>query len=171
MQNWPPLLQDLPSFGVYNPRKPGKIRIVFDSSARYDGVSLNDVLLTGPDLNNSLLGVLLRFRKEQVAVTGDIEHMFHCFVVKEEHRNYLWFLWFRNNDMNSDIVDYRMKVHVFGNTPSPAVAIYGLRRAAREEEDSYGSDVRKFVEEDFYVDDALKSFATEEEAISVLQRA
>lgn len=145
MQNWPPLLQDLPSFGVYNPRKPGKIRIVFDSSARYDGVSLNDVLLTGPDLNNSLLGVLLRFRKEQVAVTGDIELMFHCFVVKEEHRNYLWFLWFRNNDMNSDIVDYRMKVHVFGNTPSPAVAIYGLRRAAREEEDSYGSDVRKFA--------------------------
>lgn len=78
---------------------------------------------------------------------------------------------FRNNNMNSNIVDYRLKVHVFGNTPSPAVAIYGLRRAAREEEDSYGSDVRKFVEEDFYVDDALKSFATEEEAISVLQRA
>lgn len=172
-----PPLQDhqerwyLPSFGVYHPRKPGKIRIVFDSSARYDGVSLNDVLLTGPDLNNSLLGVLMRFRKDLVAVTGDIEHMFHCFVVKEEHRNYLRFLWFRNNDMNSDIVDYRMKVHVFGNTPSPAVAIYGLRRAAREEEDSYGSDVRTFVEEDFYVDDALKSFATEEEAISVLQRA
>ncbi|KAI4883908.1 hypothetical protein NFI96_004102 [Prochilodus magdalenae] len=142
-----PMLQDhqecwyLPSFGVYHPRKPGKIRIVFDSSARYDGVSLNDVLLTGPDLNNSLLGVLMRFRKEQVAVTGDIEHMFHCFVVKEEHRNYLWFLSF--------IVDYRMKVHVFGNTPSPAVAIYGLRRAAREEEDSYGSDVRMFVEQDF----------------------
>ena len=98
-------------------------------------------------------------------------HMFHCFVVKEEHRNCLRFLWFRNNDMNSDIVDYGMNVHVFGNTPSPTVTIYGLRRATREEEDSYGSDVRKFVEEDYYVDDALKSFATEEEAISVLQRA
>lgn len=171
-----PSLQDgqecwyLPSFGVYHPRKPGKIRIVFDSSARYDGVSLNDVLLTEPDLNKSLLGVLVRFRTEPAAVTGDIEHMFHCFVVKEEHRDYLRFLWFRNNDMNSDIVDYRMKVHVFGNTP-PAVAIYGLRRAAREGEESYGSDVRRFVEEDFYVDDPLKSFATEEEAIGVLQRA
>ncbi|KAJ8364608.1 hypothetical protein SKAU_G00134390 [Synaphobranchus kaupii] len=152
-------------------RKPGKIHIVFDSSARYDGVSLNDVLLTGPDLNNSLLGILVRFRKELVAVTGDIEHMFHCFVVKKEHRDYLRFLWFRNNDMSSDIVDYCIKVHVFGNTPSPAVTIYGLRRAAREEEDSYGSYVRRFVEEDFYVDDALKSFATEEEAIRVLQQA
>ncbi len=54
---------------------------------------------------------------------------------------------------------------------SLAIAIYGLRRAAREEEDSYGSDVRRFMEQDFYVDDVLKSFATEEETISVLQQA
>ena len=51
----------LPTFGVYHPHKPGQIRVVFDSSAKHLGVSLNDVLLTGPDLNNSLLGVLMRF--------------------------------------------------------------------------------------------------------------
>lgn len=45
----------LPLFGVYHPRKLNKIRVVFDSSAPYGGVSLNQVLLTGPDLNNSLL--------------------------------------------------------------------------------------------------------------------
>lgn len=52
----------LPTFGVYHPQKPDKIRVVFDSSAQHSGVSLNNVLLTGPDLNNSLIGVLLRFR-------------------------------------------------------------------------------------------------------------
>lgn len=62
----------LPLFGVYPPQKPNQIRVVFYSSAKYDGVSLNDVLLSGPDLNNSLLGVLMRFRRENIAVTADI---------------------------------------------------------------------------------------------------
>ena len=172
----PPLPEDqecwfLPSFGVYHPRKPEQIRVVFDSSAPFEGISLNDVLLTGPDLNNSLLGVLLRFRKELVAVTADIQHMFHCFVVREDHRDYLRFLWYRDNNPSNDIIDYRMCVHVFGNSPSPAVAIYGLRRAAKQGEVDFGSDTRQYVERDFYVDDGLKSFSTEAEAICVIKRA
>lgn len=54
---------------------------VFDSSMQYDGVSLNNALLTGPDLNNTLLGVLIRFRKEAIAFTADIEQMFYCLLV------------------------------------------------------------------------------------------
>lgn len=161
----------LPSFGVYHPQKPGQIRVVFDSSAQFDGVSLNDVLLSGPDLNNSLLGVLMRFRKDPVAVTADIQQMFHCFLVREDCRDFLHFLWHRDNDLSKEVVDFRMRVHVFGNSPSPAVATYGLRRVAREEEREYDSEVRRFVERDFYVDDALKSFPTEKEAVKVLQQA
>ena len=53
----------LPVFGVYHPQKPGEIRCVFDSSAKCDGLSLNNVLLQGPDMTNNLLGILLRFRR------------------------------------------------------------------------------------------------------------
>lgn len=133
--------------------------------------SLNDVLLTGPNLNNSLLGVLLRFRKELVAVTADIQHMFHFFVVREDHRDYLCFLWYRDNNPSNDIIDYRMRVHVFGNSPSSAVAIYGLRRAAKQGEAEFGSDTSQYIERDFYVDDRLKSFSTEAEAICVIKQA
>ncbi len=52
----------LPHFGVYHPKKPEQIRVVFDSSAEYQGVSLNKELLAGPDQMNSLFGVLVRFR-------------------------------------------------------------------------------------------------------------
>nr|XP_055053759.1 uncharacterized protein LOC129438884 [Misgurnus anguillicaudatus] len=159
----------LPMFGVYHPKKPGQIRVVFDSSAQHQGVSLNDVLLTGPNVNNSLLGVLLRFRKERVAVMADIQQMFHSFVVAKEHRNFLRFLWYDNNDLDNKVMEYQMRVHVFGNSPSPAVAIHGLRMAALAGEKDYGSEARHFVERNFYVDDGLISLSTEEEAIKLLK--
>ena len=65
----------IPHYGVYH-RVKKKIRVVFDCSAKHNGRSLNDSLLTGPDLINSLLGILLRFRKEQVAFQCDITKMF-----------------------------------------------------------------------------------------------
>ena len=51
----------IPHHGVYHPQKPDKIRIVFDCSATFMGHSLNKYLLQGPDLTNSLVGVLCRF--------------------------------------------------------------------------------------------------------------
>lgn len=136
----------LPTFGGYHPKKPDQIRVVFDSSAEYDGTSLNDVLLSGPDLNNTLLGVLLLFRKEPIAIAIDVEQMFYCFVVREDDRDYLRYLWYKDNDISKNVVDYRMKVHVFGNSPSPAIAIYCMRRAAQRGEQEHGSDTRQFVE-------------------------
>ena len=41
------------------------------------GTSLNKNLLQGLDYTNRLVGVLLRFREENVALVGDIESMFH----------------------------------------------------------------------------------------------
>ena len=171
----PPLSEDeerwyLPTFGVYHPKKPKKIRVVFDSSAQYNGVSLNDVLLTGPDLNNTLLGVLIRFRREAIAFTADIEQMFYCFGVREEDRNFLRFLWFQDNDLSKAIVDYRMRVHVFGNSPSPAVAIHGLHKSVQVNEFHIDPDVKHFVMRDFYVDDGLKSLPTVEAAVDLLKK-
>ncbi|XP_069140928.1 uncharacterized protein [Argopecten irradians] len=160
----------LPLFGVYHPQKKDCIRGVFDSSAKVQGISLNSVLLSGPDLMNSLLGVLLRFRREAVAITADIQQMFYCFLVQKEQRSYLRFIWHQDNDLAKPLVDYHMNVHVFGNSPSPAVATYGLRKTADEAEHKYGSDVRQFVHRNFYVDDALSSHPTSEEAVDLLHR-
>ena len=44
--------------------------IVFNSSAKFQGLSLNDYLAKGPDVLNNLLGVLLRFREGQCAIMG-----------------------------------------------------------------------------------------------------
>jgi len=54
----------LPHHPVINSHK-SKIRVVFDCAAKCRNTSLNDKLVSGPDLMNSLIGVLIRFRKEQ----------------------------------------------------------------------------------------------------------
>ncbi|XDV45657.1 hypothetical protein PO909_013717 [Leuciscus waleckii] len=71
----------IPHHGVYHPKKQ-KLRVVFDCTASFQGRSLNSELLQGPDLTNTLVGVLLRFREEPVAIMADIESMFYQ--VKED---------------------------------------------------------------------------------------
>jgi limonene-1,2-epoxide hydrolase len=63
-----------------------------------------------------------------------------------------------------------MKVHVFGNSPSPAVAIYCMKRAALQGEKEHGSEPKQYVVSNFYVDDGLTSVATTEEAITILRK-
>ena len=53
----------LPHHPVFHPNKPEKTRVVFDCAARFREVSLNDQLLSGPDLTSSVVGVLTRFRQ------------------------------------------------------------------------------------------------------------
>ena len=50
------------------------IRIVFNSSELHQGISLNNCLAKGPDTYaNNILGLLLRWRKDKVAMVGDIK--------------------------------------------------------------------------------------------------
>ena len=161
----------LPHHGVYNPSKPGKIRVVMDGSAKYLGMSLNDHLLTGPDLMNNLVGVLCRFRTDLVAFTCDIQGMFQQFRVNQEHRNFLRFFWFENGNYEGKPVEYRSTVHLFGAASSPAVANFALKRAASDYEESFGSDVKDFVQRNFYVDDGLMSLPSVDEAASLVRRS
>lgn len=54
-----------------------KNRIVFNCSFMYKGKNLNKLLLPGPTLSSSLLGVMLRFREHAIAVSSDIKGMFY----------------------------------------------------------------------------------------------
>ena len=83
----------LPHHGVYNINKPGKIRVVFDCSSRFNGVSLNDHLIQGPDLMQSLFDVLTRFREHPTAFVADLEAMFHQVRVPPTDRSFLRFFF------------------------------------------------------------------------------
>ena len=159
----------IPHHGVYHKKKPGKIRVVFDCSAVCDGQSLNQQLLQGPDLTNNLTGVLCRFRQERVAFMCDIQAMFHQVKVDENHRDYLRFSWWDNEEFKGDPVEYRMTVHLFGATSSPGCANLALKTTADQYEEDCGTEAADFVRKDFYVDDGLKSVPTVEQAKNLIR--
>ncbi|XP_074658616.1 uncharacterized protein LOC141911526 [Tubulanus polymorphus] len=146
----------LPHHGVYHPQKPNKVRVVFDASAKFQGIALNDVLLQGPDVTNSLIGVLHRFREGQVALKADIENMFFQVRVPENDRDFLRFLWFEDGDIEKGIVSLRMKVHMFGAVSSPACANIALQRTATDNAAKFSTEIVKSIARNFYVDDFLK---------------
>ena len=118
----------LPHHPVMHSLKPNKVRVVFDCGAKYKGVSLNDSLMPGPCLTSNLVGVLTHFRKQQVALIGDIQATFHQINVDPRHRSALRFLWWPGGNLDLDPVDHQMQVHLFGATSSPCCASYCLRR-------------------------------------------
>ena len=154
----------LPHHGVINQNKPEKLRIVFDCAARYAGTSLNANVMQGPDLMNTLVGVLLRFREGPVAVMADVEAMFHQVKVTPSDRDVLRFLWWENGELDGNLKTYRMTVHLFGGVWCPSCAQFALRRTALDSTQEYDQMTLTTVRECFYVDDCLKSFTNEEDA-------
>ena len=159
----------IPHHGVYHPQKPDKICIVFDASAEFKGESLNRHLLQGPDLTNSLNGVICRFRKEPVAFTSDVEGMFHQVYVSPDHRNLLRFLWWSNRNIDSKPTEFRMTVHLFGAMSSPGCVNFALKRTTDDFKELFGSEPAKFIKEDFYVDNGLKSVPSAVQASALIE--
>lgn len=122
----------LPHHPVTHPFKPEKVRVVFDCAAKYQGVSLNNQLLSGPDYTNKLVGVLLRFRQEKIALAADVEGMFHQVRVTPRHTDALRYLWWENGDTNTAPKIYKMQVHLFGGTSSPSCAGFALQRTEED---------------------------------------
>ena len=160
----------LPYHGIYHPQKQ-KVRVVFDCSATFEGHSLNDKLLQGPDLTSNLVSVLTSFRQEKYAFMADIEEMFFQVKVRKEDQSFLRFLWWPNGDLEKKAEEYCMTVHLFGAVSSPACADYALKRMADDNEDKYGTKVADTLRRNFYVDDILKSTCTKDQTIKLAKDA
>ena len=158
----------LPHHPVFHPQKPDKVRVVFDCSAKYRGSSLNDQLLQGPDLTNTLVGVLTRFREEPVAFMSDIEAMFYQVRVQPSDCNYLRFLWWPEGDLDKEPEEYEMLVHLFGGASSPSCANYALKKTAEDNKEDFDAITVETVKKNFYVDDCLRSVPTDAVAVPLV---
>jgi len=132
-------------------------------------VSLNNLLLHGPDLTSSLISVLMKFRLENITLMSDIQSTSYQVRVIRQDIDCPRFIWWPSGDLNHKPLVYRMLVHLFCATSSLACAHVALRRTAQDNGHLFVPEVCELIFSHFYVDDFLKSVSNKEQALSVLQ--
>ncbi len=125
--------------------------------------------MQGPDLTNTLVGVLNRFRQEPVAIMADIESMFYQVRVPDADADLLRFLWCPEGDPSKPTAEYRMTVHLFGATSSPSCVCFALRKTAMNGKTEATAEAADTILQNVYMDDCLKSVASEDAAIKLSQ--
>ncbi len=150
----------MPHFPVVNMDKPSTpVRVVMDCK-----VGLNDHLLSGPNLLNDVLAVLLRFRSGLFTFSGDVEKMFLRIFLDPKDRPFHCFLW---RDGRGDLQALQFQVHVFGNAGSPFLAVWTVKEHAKKFEGQFPKAVDTITNSTL-IDDVLDLADTEEEAVSTL---
>ena len=125
----------LPHFPVVRlDRATTKTRIVFDASAKFGGISLNDVIDQGPKLQRDLNDVLLRFRRHPVALISDIAEMYLRIEFAPKDRSCQRFLW-RSLDQQRKPEEYEFNRVVFGINSSPFQAQFISQTHAEKHKD------------------------------------
>ena len=154
----------LPHFPVVREDKETtKVRIVYDSAARYGGVNLNDTMLPGPKLQQDVFDVLLHFCSNPVALVADLTEMFSQVTMVKQDRRYHRFLW-RGLDLSRPPEVYEAMRLMFGDHASPYLAQYVVRQHAEDNRDDYPLAVSIILSQ-MYMDDIMTSLETDDEAI------
>ena len=90
-----------------------KVRVVFDASNKTaSGKSLNDLLLTGPTLQDNIGTILLRWRKHRIVITGDIEKMYRQIKIHPDDANLQRIVW--RKSPTDPIQDFELTTVTYG---------------------------------------------------------
>ena len=146
---------------VRNPKKPGKIRRVYNAAARFQGKCLNDFILCGPDLLGSLFGILVRFREGLITLCADAKDMYLMLRLRQEDKPALRFLYRSDSSQAPDV--YQCERRIFGECSAPACANYTVLVNAEEQREEFPQAAAS-LENNRYMDDTLDSVESEEEA-------
>ncbi|XP_070518810.1 uncharacterized protein [Cardiocondyla obscurior] len=144
----------LPHHGVFKSvGNNSAIRVVFNASAQLpSGDSLNEKLLSGPNLLASLSDILLNWRRHCLALTADIEKMYRQILVNSQDRDYQRILW--RSFPSDPIKEYQLNTVTYGITSAPFLAIRTLQQLASNEKIQYPTGAEILLKET-YMNDIL----------------
>lgn len=135
--------------------------MVFNGSCpSNNGISLNNVLVNGPNYQPKLSTTLQRFRKFKIALSADVTKMYRQISMASEYRRYQRILW-RNNEREK-LQQFQLTTVTFGLTSSSSQAIRTLIQISKDED--INPTVKNEINQGFYVDDYLGGAQSIEEA-------
>ena len=105
------------------------VRIVLNSSLKFNGISINDIMMKGPNSLSNLFAIQLRFRTQPCALVGDIQKMYNSIqtTVKERHlRRLIW----RDMKVNEPPKIYGTETVMFGDKPAAAISAVAILQTA-----------------------------------------
>ncbi|XP_054713000.1 uncharacterized protein LOC129222513 [Uloborus diversus] len=156
---------------IRSDKETTKIRIVFDASSKdKDHKSLNECLISGPNLNPNILDLILRFRIHKIAFSADIEKAFHQIVISEEDRDFLRFFWFDSLDGENSYELLRMSRVTFGVTSSSFILSATLKYHIEKYKEKY-AEVFNMLDTSLYVDDLFYGADSDDQAFSLSSTA
>ncbi|XP_037047230.1 uncharacterized protein LOC119082017 [Bradysia coprophila] len=156
----------LPHHAVFKPESTStKTRIVFDASAKgTGGVSLNELLMTGPTLQEDLRTILMRWRSHRFSVAADIKKMYRQVEVRQEDRKFQKFL--SRDEETGQIHEHQHNMVTFGVTSATYLAVKSLQQLAEEEKKDF-PEAAEVVKRDFYMDDGMSGSDTEQACVEL----
>ena len=147
----------IPHQEVYNENEPNKVTVVFDCRTEYQGRSISNELMSGPDFTNQIIGELIRFRRQEpIARLAYIDSMFYQVPVPEKHQNFLRFFWWGKNNLDYETADHQMCVLVFGDASSPSYCNFTLNQISTDSVEVFGPAAAQTLKRNFCVDGMLK---------------
>lgn len=130
-----------------------KFRVVFDASAKTaNGVSLNDTLMVGPTVQDSLVDILIRFRLHKIAFTADIANMYRQIKVSEADTEVQRILW--REDPSQPIKHFKLNTVTYGTAPAPHLAVSAVQELADIHKESLPL-ASAIARRDMYMDDLM----------------
>lgn len=156
MDKWEGPVFYLSHLAVQNPKSLSTpVRIVFNSSQTYRGVSLNNFLAKGPDsYRTSLLSILLRFRENEVVYIGDIKKMYNSVHLQMLEQHTHRFLWRELENREPDI--WCITRVNMGDKPAGAIAVEAKDKTAEMFKDENPTAAEAIIHSS-YVDDIIDS--------------
>jgi len=157
----------LPHHGVWRESSTTtKLRVVFDGSAKTaSGRSLNDVLMTGANLQDNIINIILRFRLHAIAITADLKKMYRQILVDDKDRDYQRILW--RFSATEPVEMFRLNTVTYGLACAPFLAIRCVKYLASNA-DRKLSRASRVLASDLYVDDILTGVDSKDNAITLI---